>query len=221
LCFVGRRQEMRKIIHSLEKGRHVIITGIYGIGKTRLMEHIAKEHAERWQFTFVDFSRTAGNVCKSILSEYAPRECYCNDNRPHSYKAGRYLLTTLSFAKRQPVIVLDNISKLTRQKFTFLRELSLEKQYLFIAIVEAFLSSQSLFFLRSQLYPAEIVHLRRLRIEDATLYFQNSARKHNLDWTNKQATALAGISGGYPLGMHQTMERHLQRNPKESNPQEN
>jgi len=34
MCFVGRRKELQKLALALERGRHVIVSGPYGSGRT-------------------------------------------------------------------------------------------------------------------------------------------------------------------------------------------
>ena len=66
MCFVGREKEVRKLTKALEGGRHVIVTGPYGIGRTRMIRQIAETGRRERRFVFVDFSKTPGEVCEKL-----------------------------------------------------------------------------------------------------------------------------------------------------------
>jgi len=53
MCFVGREKEVRKLTKALEGGRHVIVTGPYGIGRTRMIRQIAETGRRERRFVFV------------------------------------------------------------------------------------------------------------------------------------------------------------------------
>ncbi|HPD56015.1 MAG TPA: hypothetical protein P5294_05335 [Smithellaceae bacterium] len=209
MCLVGRQRELRQITKALKDGYNVIIKGSFGIGKTSLAAGFAAENSRLWQFSLVDFSQTADQMAKALMSQFFPQRRY-KSVKNLRYKAKRYILSQ-SDAKNniKQVIILDNIVKVTSHRFAFLRELLLGGNYLFIAIVESFLPRQKLFDLRAQLYPAEMIELTHLSKHEASAYFTQAALKYNLAWTKKQITALAEISRGYPLGMHETVKRHL------------
>jgi hypothetical protein len=210
MCFVGRQRELQQITNALKNGHNVIIKGSYGIGKTRLVKRLDEESGMNWHFAFVDFSQTAGKMAKALMSQCSSR--HRNKSVKNlRYKARRYILSqTAPKNNVKQVIVLDNIVKITAHRFAFLRELLLEKNYHFIAVAEEFLPKQSLFDLRAHLYPAEMIELHHLPKNDVCAYFERAALKYNLPWTKKQIAALAEISRGYPLGMHETVKRHRQ-----------
>jgi len=206
--FVGREAEIRKISRALEKGHNVIITGPYGIGKTRLIRRVA-ELNDSWRFVLVDFSKTAGEVCKRLLKEFLPNQRSSKRApRSLSYKAGRYLLVNIAFQDQQrPVIIMDNIGKLSQQQLTFIRCMILESRFRFVAVVESFLSPHSLFLLRAMLFPVEMMTLRHLSLQGACEYFKRVSKKHHFEWTNDQILTFAKTSGGYPLGMKELVQR--------------
>jgi hypothetical protein len=206
--FVGRKTEIRKLSGALQKGHNVIITGPYGIGRTRLVRHVAELNDSR-RFVWVDFSKTAGEVCKRLLKEFLPnRRSSKQAPRSLSFKAGRYLLVNISFPDRQrPVVVMDNIGKLSQQQLTFIRCMILESCFRFVAVVESFLSPHSLFLLRAMLFPVEIMTLRHLSLQNACEYFKRVSEKHHFEWTCDQIMTFAKTSGGYPLGMKELAQR--------------
>jgi len=201
MCFVGRQKEMRKLARALEQGRHVIVSGAYGSGRTRLVRHVAADSSAGRRFVFTDFSKTPGEVCGSLLAAFRPKAPSGRPVRSARYRTGRNLLAGMQLPKGpQPVIVLDNLGRLTRQKLSFLRDLNMEHRYLFIAIVESFLTERSLFLLRACLFPSETIALGHLPIRDACNYFQRLAARHGLDVADEDLLALAKASSGYPLG---------------------
>ncbi|MCD6485804.1 MAG: ATP-binding protein [Syntrophobacterales bacterium] len=46
MVFVGREKETRQIVRALEKGGNVIITGKFGMGRTKLVRYVADNHGE-------------------------------------------------------------------------------------------------------------------------------------------------------------------------------
>ena len=217
MCFVGREKEVRKLTKALEGGRHVIVTGAYGIGRTRMVRQVVENGTQVRRIVFADFSKTPGDVCEKLLAFFLPRTPTGRVVRSAHYKIGRNLLAGMKLTdERKPVVVLDNIGRLTRQKLSFLRELNLENRYLFIAIVESFLPERSFFLLRACLFPSETITLRHLTVQDSRGYFQCVARKHGLSLMNHDLTFLAETSGGYPLGMSETAQRLLKRNRAEA-----
>ena len=58
MIFVGRRKETHQITDDLKKGQNIILHGKYGMGRTSLINHIARLMNQRWKFIFVDFGQT-------------------------------------------------------------------------------------------------------------------------------------------------------------------
>jgi len=52
LLFLGRERETQKILRALNQGENLVLSGKYGIGRTTLIEHVAKITKERWQIWF-------------------------------------------------------------------------------------------------------------------------------------------------------------------------
>jgi hypothetical protein len=203
---------MQKLARALERGRHVIVSGAYGSGRTRMVRQVAADGSGGRRFVFTDFSKTAGEVCEILLAAFRPKTASGRSVRSARYRIGRNLLAGMQLPEGpKPVIVLDNLGRLTRQKLSFLRDLNMENHYLFIAIVESFLKERSLFLLRACLFPSETIILGHLPIRDACDYFQRLADRHGLGVARDDLLALAKATGGYPLGMRETAERLLRR----------
>jgi Cdc6-like AAA superfamily ATPase len=211
MYFCGREKEISEIINALKKRKHIVITGKYGIGKTVLARHLSDITKQKWQFVFTDFSKSPSNVCNDILWQVSPKKQPKYRHKYIKYKTARSLISDLTLKdNRQPVIVLDNISKLTHQKLAFIQNVTFSKQLLFIAIAEGFLPENDLFQLRACLLPSHILKLGNLGIKSAVEFFRYASQKNNLNWSEKHIRMLAEVTGGYPLGMKDFVKREIE-----------
>ena len=152
MLFVGRKSEKNKIIESLRYGKNIILGGKYGIGRTSLIKKISMLLSDERRIVFVDFGLTPGKMSEKLIKELGLSARFKKNSKKMGYKSMRFLIANLDTSKRkQTVIVFDNIVKLTSQKIIFLRHLILEKRFQFIAIVENFLSSHDLYFMRTNM----------------------------------------------------------------------
>jgi Cdc6-like AAA superfamily ATPase len=210
MYFCGREKEISEIIDALKKRKHVVITGKYGIGKTVLTRHLSDIAKQKWQFVFTDFSKSPSNVCNNILWQISPKKQPKNRHKYIKYKTARSLIAELTVEdNRQPVIVLDNISKLSHQKLAFIQNVTFSKQLLFIAIAEGFLPENDLFQLRACLLPSHLLTIGNLGIKNAVEFFRRASQKNNLNWSEKHIRMLAEVTGGYPLGMKEFVKREI------------
>jgi MoxR-like ATPase len=111
MLFVGRQNEKKQIIRSLNDGKNIILNGKFGIGRTRLIKEIARLVDER-KFIFVDFSQTPGTMSETLMKALGiPRRIKNQENKMR-YKSMRYRIANANTAKQhKPVIVLDNTAK--------------------------------------------------------------------------------------------------------------
>jgi hypothetical protein len=207
--FVGRDQEQKEVRRALREGKHVIISGKFGMGRTTLINHFSHMY-DGWRFFIVDFSKPPAHICNQILRELFPKQkSECDYVK---YKLGRFQIMTLELEdKRKHVLVLDNITRVTDQKLDLLRHLSWEDRFLFIGIVESFLPQNDLFRLRTWLSPCITIALHHLARKDVIEFFQRFSTGHNMNWTERQISSLAAASGGYPLRMKEIATRELER----------
>jgi AAA+ ATPase superfamily predicted ATPase len=56
--FGGRKRKIAAVVKSLKQKRNVVLTGRYGVGRSSLVNQIARLHKETWQFLFADFSKS-------------------------------------------------------------------------------------------------------------------------------------------------------------------
>lgn len=213
MIFIGREKETRKIIRALERGDNVIMTGKYGIGRTTLIRHIAESIEGSFRFLFTDLSKAPAQVCRALLTELFPQKKYRRDDLQHNrYKSMRFRIATRELPdKRQHVIVLDNIGRLTRQKLALIRYLGWEKRFLFIAVAENYLSAAERLLLRAELMPAEILSLSYLDAKSTRKLFHHVSEVNQFEWSEKQIDDLAEATRGYPLGIRETAEREFKR----------
>jgi len=123
------------------------------------------------------------------------------------YKSMRYRIANVKISKKQnPVIVFDNIAKLTSAKTIFLRHLILEQHFQFIAIIENFLPKKDLSELKAQLVPEATLTLSYLKVNDVENLLRNCANQSHVNWTNHSIHNLAILSNGYPLGLAEMLK---------------
>jgi len=210
MYFVGREKEIGQIIKALERGDNVILTGKYGIGRTSLIRHIAEITRDRWSFAFLDFSQTPGKVCSHLMTRLLPNEK--GSGKAMGYRHNRFRIAKLDFeGQRQPVLVLDDVGKLSPPKAELIRYLSMAKRFRFVAVVENFLTADKLSLLRVWLYPALLMKVTYLKEQKAREFFRHLSRKYHFCWSDEEINHLAAMSGGYPLGMKEVMNRKLAR----------
>ncbi len=211
MFFVGREKETKQIIKALKRGDNVILMGKYGIGRTSLAKHIADITPNRWRFIFIDFSQTPGKVCRHLMDRLLDGKSSKEYGKALGYKSIRFRISTLAFAdQREPVLVLDNIEKLSTQKLDLIRCLAMTKRFRFVAILENFLREDKLFSLRAWLTPAFLTKVSYLSRQNGREFFHHYAAKHRLPWTESEINSIAEITGGYPLGMKEVLTRKLE-----------
>jgi len=208
MYFVGRESEIRQMKEALEDGNNIIVLGKYGMGRTSLVQQLAKTTRDRWRFVFVDFYQTPGNVCKHLMVELFPMQEFVREHA--RYRSSRFRIATLPINdSRKHVLVLDNVSKLSTQKLDLIRYLTWGKRFQFVSIVESFMSSNDLFLLRVRMNPSILITLHYLSTSNVVQFYQQLSREHQLGWTEGKSKDLAEITGGYPLRMKEIALREL------------
>lgn len=201
MIFVGREHEKEKITKYLLRGKNVIVTGKFGIGRSSLAQEIAREMTDRRRFLFVDFSQTPGKMSDLLMKELGIARRFRKTGTKMGYKSMRYRIATSSSRGNKPIIVFDNIARLTRPKNVFLRSLIEEDHFQFIAVCENFLPSKELLLLKAQLLPMEMVSLNYLPLEDVRSWLRLYSEKHHFNWPDAYVDNLTAVAGGYPLGI--------------------
>jgi hypothetical protein len=207
--FVGRGPETRIIQRALDRGENVILSGRYGVGRTRLVHHVAGIAAPRLKFVFADFSDPTADVARELWMQVARKTKAAADSL--SFKGVVARLAEVARERRNTIVVLDNIAKLTTPKIRFLQKLTLFGQMRYIAIVEAFLPQAHFTRLKGCLAPSVHLDLKHLPISEVCRYFEAVSEKYGRDWDRGMIHGMATATGGYALAMAQMAERELTR----------
>jgi hypothetical protein len=208
--FVGRRKETAWIRAELEAGRSVVLTGIYGIGRTALARHVAEEMAREWHFVFADFDQAPGQVWRDLFGAVFPRaqERLRTEGRPATWMRYRVANRRLE-DRRRHVVVLDNVARLTAPRLDAIRRL--RERFQVVAIAEAFLTREAASALCSALWARRPLRLGYLG-EAATVAFLGECSRHNgFGWGDGEILGLAGALHGFPLGMREAVALELRR----------
>ena len=72
---------------------------------------------------------------------------------------------------------------------------------MFVAIVEKFLSEESLLKLRAMLFPSVLIDLGHLSAADSVRFFEQTCKVNKFYLTPARIRHLADLTGGYPLMM--------------------
>jgi AAA+ ATPase superfamily predicted ATPase len=199
MYFVGRKKEIHTIVKSLETGQNIVLTGKFGIGRTSLIHHISDLLRDQFHFIFTDFSKTAKAICEVSLAELG-------SGRPGietlHFKTVRSKLVRFDASDaRRVVLVMDNIARLTPQKFNLIRYLKMQSRFQFVAITELFLKTSELDKLRGQMLPAVQVGLSYLPRADSVDLLRHLFRAYGIDAGPEEIDFLAASTHGYPLGI--------------------
>ncbi len=212
MIFVGRINEKKKIIKDLQRGKNIVLSGKFGIGRTSLVNEIAEKLGDKRLFVFVDFGQTPGKMSERLMKELHISSRLKKTGKKMCYKSMRYRIATVgSSIKNKPVIVFDNVAKLTPQKIIFLRHLIEEEHFQFIAIAENFLPAKDFLLLKAQLIPIETVTLHHLSTEDVSAFIRLYAVKQHLNCSDAYIDNLTELAGVYPLGMIELIKSHYKQ----------
>jgi hypothetical protein len=218
LIFVGRERETRLIADALRRGQNFIVFGRYGMGRTALVRHAAEVMGEDWHFAFADFERAPAEICEELLNELGgsastkPHRRRGHTERPPGYLAKRAaVVRAAASGSRRPVIVLDNVCKVSAAKAGLIRSLADGSQFRFAAVVESFLPPADRVRLGVWLEPACRITLGCLERNACAEFFARFAAAHRTGWSAAEVDAFARATAGYPLEMQELAHRELAR----------
>lgn len=192
--FVGRTHELRRLARLLDEGRNVVLTGVYGSGRTTLLRQFAGKERSR-QFVFWDSRNSQRALRITVEKLYAVRTVH---NRPGD--------------RTPPVVVIDDVVQVTTQRLRSLRELLRAHRCQIIVIVEGSVPRGDVTRLRVALDAARLVGLGPLSRSATERYFSLVAREHNLGWNLDEIRSTARSTHGHPLIMRATLEAAVAAN---------
>ena len=212
MYFVGRSRETNLVIKALERGENVIVSGRFGMGRTSLLQHVVETARDRWRFVFIDFSKTPGDICRHLIRELFPGYAARQGDTCIKYKPSRFeILNRPLEDRRQPVLVLDNIEKLSRQKLALLQLLTYEKRFLFVAITASFMPQSHYQQLKVALLAACRITLGHMSPSSTKEFFAHFSVKYNFNWTDDHIKNLSRRTMGYPLSMKEIVSAELKK----------
>jgi AAA ATPase domain len=212
MVFVGRQAETAQIIQELNRKNNVILTGKHGIGRTALLKHLAELNPKHRRFVFADFSQARSEVSRGLFAQLFPKENARRLGEYLAYKWARFRIAKHALPdKREHVLVLDNVARLTHQKLDLIRYLEFEKRFRFVAIVETFLHPDDLFSLRADLIPVSTIKLDSLDDASVEKFFRHYSEQQGWHWSEEEIETLVSSVGGYPLRMAEIVARHMQK----------
>lgn len=179
--FCGREKELTEIRQTLKGGSNVILSGSYGVGKTRLaLESVREFSPAVLRLNLKDPPVTL----KRKLSRY---------EKLHPTKEIRKF------------VILDEITRLSHQKADFLRFLS-DRGYVFIAIEENGIPVKEHERLRYSSVPHIQIRLSYLSETDTKEFLEVLNERLVLGKEKEQLARLAKILKGHPLSLIETIK---------------
>lgn len=188
LTFVGRTSELRRLAQLLDEGRNIVLTGIFGSGRTMLIRQLASNERHR-QFVFWDTRQCQRALRITVEKLYTVRAV--------PKRRGDHIL---------PVVVVDDVAQITAQRLRSLRELVRAHRCQIIMIVEGSTPPSDVTRLRVALDAARLIRLGPLSRIAADRYFSLAAREHAFGWTLDEIRCTARSTHGHPLTMRATLE---------------
>jgi hypothetical protein len=208
--FVGRRRETAWVRAELEAGRSVVLTGIWGIGRTALAKRVAEEMEREWLFVFEDFERAPGEVWRNLFAALFPRAQERLRIEGRSAKWMRYRVSNLRLEdRRRHVVVFDNVARLTAPRLDAIRHL--RERFQVVAITEDFLPEQASAALCAALWARRPLQLGHLSEAETVAFFEECSRRHRFGWGEGEVLGIARAVNGFPLGMREAVAAELRR----------
>jgi hypothetical protein len=192
--FVGRTRELRHLAQLFDEGRNVVLTGVYGSGRTALLRQLAGKERGR-QFVFWD-SRSSQRALWTTVERFCTVRAGWNE--PGDL--------------RRPMVVVDDVVQITTQRLRSLRELVGAHRCQIIVIVERSVPISDVTRLRVALDAACLVCLGPLTRSATERYFSLGARAHTLGWNLDEIRSTARSTHGHPLIMRDTLEAAVAAN---------
>lgn len=206
---VGREKEGTRVVAALAAGRNVVVSGKYGSGRTALVRHLARTCAGQLRFVFCDFSAPPRETWATLAEALVPpQRRVVTKGRRGGYRTlrARVLGAPLA-AGPPPVVVLDDVGRLTPARHDLVRRLTVSGRFRLVAILERHLPASEHARLLACLAPLERVDLGPLPQPAVRDFLARAAAVRGLAWTSEKIAAVAWGTGGYPLSMRLALEK--------------
>lgn len=206
--FVGRKKEIATILQALEQEQSILIRGKFGMGRTSLVKHIAEMMNGGRLFWFADFSKPPEKMCRRLYGEIFPQ----GDHSGLNYKMIRRRIVEAALrVTPKVVLVFDNVETVSWSRIELCRYFASSGAFLFIAVVDHSLDSDSTLRLRAVLHLSQQVQLSNLHPAEVAEFFRYYAGKRNYGWSEEQIIAQSRRSRGYPLLMVAAVSKDSQQ----------
>ena len=192
--FVGRTYELRNLARLLDEGGNVVLTGVFGSGRTTVVRRLASNEPGR-QFVFWD-SRNSQRALRSTVEKVCTVRAV--RNRPGD--------------RTPPVVVVDDVVQVTAQRLRSLRDLVRAHRCQVIVIVDRSVPLCDVTRLRVALDAARLFCLGPLSRSATERYFSLAARELRLGWNLDEIRSTARSTYGHPLIMRATLEAAMAAN---------
>lgn len=210
MVLVGREKEAALVRDAVSAGRHVVVTGKFGMGKTALSRHVAELVGPAHPFLFASFSVGPARICEVLVSQL-PASRRTKAPRKSGRVSYLSLRARLVVARRKgptPVVVLDDVFRVTAPKAALVRTLALGGIPL-ILLVDTGLPERDRKRLLAWLEPSERLHLGPLSQAASADLLERLAKRQGRRCSVEQIESLARASGGYPPHLHEMAARAM------------
>lgn len=205
---VGREREAARLAAALADGRNVVLSGKYGSGRTALVRHVAETSFGRLRFAFCDLAAPPREAWAALAAALVPERRRASASRRGGFRTlrARVLGAPLSDGP-PPVVVLDDVGRLTPARLDLVRRLSVTDRFRFVAIVERHLPEAERARLLTCLAPVERLRLGPLPLPAVRDFLARASAERGLGWGPERIAAVATGTGGHPLSMRLALER--------------
>jgi len=208
--FVGRQKELAFLQAQVEDGRSVVLTGIFGIGRSALVRQLAGLMARERTFVFARLDQAPGHVWHELYAGLFPRKASRHRREQPPVQWTRYrVLHERPESRRRHVIVLDDVVRLSTARLDLVRRL--HERFQMITIAEDFLPAAERDALCAALWVRAPLRLGHLEAFASLEFFERAFREHQLTLDPGEVHGLARAVRGFPLGMQEALAAELRR----------
>ncbi len=196
--FVGREIEIKTAVALIRKGKSLVIEGPFGIGKTTFAAKVATS-IDGFLPLYCSFEHDGSKIVEGLNREIIP--LYRRNNSKLGKQIHSFHLAT---QEKRPLIIVDDIWKVTPQKVAFFKRLNKYGNCQFILIIETTKDNLRL-KVRTIDTNHEIIKLGKLNDTDSYALFDELIARSDRTVAQGVKHALVESCNGYPLGIVETV----------------